>query len=115
MIGVVMILGSRGDIILSRTFREGLSVRLLADTFRMDLIGTRRAERCPVNVIGKVAYLHMRFESMYLVLCANQDASAITAFQYTIRLLQVICRFAVRRCRRLDETSRRPKRLRELW
>ena len=33
MFGLVMILGSRGDIILSRVFRDNLNVRHLADTF----------------------------------------------------------------------------------
>lgn len=88
MIGVIMILGSRGDLILSRVFRDNLNVRLLADTFRLELIGTKRAERCPVNVIAKVAYMHMRFENMYLVTCTHADASAMAAFQYMIRLLQ---------------------------
>lgn len=90
MIGVVMILGSRGDLILSRVFRDNLNVRLLADTFRLELIGTKKAERCPVNVISKVAYMHMRFENMYLVCCAHSDASAMATFQYMIRLLQIL-------------------------
>ena len=85
-----MILGSRGDLIMSRVFRDNLNVRLLADTFRLELIGTKKAERCPINVINKVAYLHMRFEQMYLVCCTHQDADSMASFQYMIRLLQVL-------------------------
>jgi AP-2 complex subunit mu-1 len=90
MIGVVMVLGSRGDLVLQRTFRDNLDVRALADTFRLELIGTKRAERSPINIINRVAYLHMRFEQMYLVCCTHSDADAMAIFQYMIRLLQIL-------------------------
>jgi AP-2 complex subunit mu-1 len=89
MIGVLLFLNSRGDIVLSRAFRDNFNIRQLADTFRLEIIATKRAERCPIIVLDKVCFLHIRFDNMYVVACTNLNVNCIMTFQYMIRLLQI--------------------------
>lgn len=90
MIGVIFFLNSRGDLILSRAFRDGFNIRLLADTFRMDIIAAKKTERSPVNVIDRICYLHMRHENIYVVLCCNANMNCMMGFHYIVRLLQIL-------------------------
>lgn len=89
MIGVILILNSRGDIIISRAFRDNFNIRQLADTFRLEIIATKKVERCPVNVVNKVCFMHLRFDNLYIVCCSSQNADVTMVFQYIIRLLQI--------------------------
>jgi len=59
MIAVLLFLNSRGDTILSRSFRDGYSIRLLADSFRDELITTGKVDRSPINILGKMCYVHL--------------------------------------------------------
>ena len=89
MIGVIIFMNSRGDIILSRAFRDGYSIRILAETFRNEIIATRRIERCPVNIIDKVCFVHMRIENLFVVAASNSNVNCALAFQYMVQLLQI--------------------------
>ena len=90
MIGVLMFVNAKGDIILSRAFRDGFNIRGLADTFRDQVVAPKKTERCPVNVFDRISYCHMRYESVYVVSCSNANVNCMMVFQYMIRLLQVI-------------------------
>jgi AP-2 complex subunit mu-1 len=89
MIGLLLILNSRGDIVLSRAFRDGFGIRQLADTFRLEVIATKKVERCPVTVIDKTCFLHLRFDNLLLVACTTMNADASMIFQYMVRLLNI--------------------------
>lgn len=84
-----MFMNSRGDIILSRAFRDGFSIRILADTFRNEIIATKKVERCPVNIIDKICFLHMRYENLFVVAASNTNMNCFLGFQYMIQLLQI--------------------------
>lgn len=88
MIGIILFLNSRGDIILSRAFRDGFGIRQLADTFRLEVIATKKAERCPVTIINKVCFAHMRYDNMFIVACTNLNCDIGMVFQYMVRVLQ---------------------------
>ena len=89
MIGCLLFLNSRGDIVLSRAFRDGYNIRQLADTFRLEVIATKRTEKCPVVVLNKVCYMHLRHDNMYLVACTALNVDAVVVFQFMVRLLQI--------------------------
>jgi AP-2 complex subunit mu-1 len=101
MIGVIIFMNSRGDIILSRALRDGYSIRILAETFRNEIIATRRIERCPVNMIDKVCFMHMRIDNIFVVGASNSNVNCIMAFQYMVQLLQICKDYFYR----LDEIS----------
>jgi AP-2 complex subunit mu-1 len=101
MIGVIIFMNSRGDIILSRALRDGYSIRVLAETFRNEIIATRRIERCPVNMIDKVCFCHMRIENIFVVGVSNSNVNCMMTFQYMVQLLQIFKDFFYR----LDEVA----------
>jgi AP-2 complex subunit mu-1 len=90
MIGVLLFLNHKGDIILTRAFRDGFNTRQLADTFRDEVVAPKKTERCPVNVFNRITFCHLRYETIYVVSCANANINCMAVFQYMIRLLQVI-------------------------
>lgn len=90
MIAVLMFLNSRGDVVLSRPFREGYSVRALADTFRNELISTKKADRSPVNILDKLCYVHLKLTDLYVVMVSSGNMNITLSIQYAIRVLQVM-------------------------
>lgn len=90
MFGVILFLNSRGDIILSRAFRDNFNIRLIADTFCNDILAMKKAERCPIHIIDKMCYLHLRYESLYVLMCTSVNANCMMAYQYMIRLISIL-------------------------
>ncbi|EPY27226.1 AP-2 complex subunit mu-1 [Strigomonas culicis] len=101
MIGALLLLNSRGDVILSRTFREGYSVRVLAESFRNEMIATKKHARSPINIINHLCYIHMDLSDLFLVLVSNANVNCLCAVQFGIRLLQLIVAYF----RKIDETT----------
>jgi AP-2 complex subunit mu-1 len=90
MIGVLLVLNSRGDVVLSKAYRENFNIRTLAETFRSEVIATKKAERNPIEVFDKVCFLHLRYENLFLVACSGNNVNAVMTFQYLIRVLQLV-------------------------
>lgn len=90
MLAVLIFLNSRGDVVLSRTFREGFSVRALAETFRNEVITTKKIDRCPINIIDSLCYVHLKLTDLYVVMVSNANMNCTLCIQYAIRLLQVV-------------------------
>lgn len=104
MLCCLFFLNNRGDIVLSRQFRDCLSVKLLADSFRTEIMSKKSMDQCaPVNVIQGVCYIHMKIGDLLLVLTAKSNVHCVMALQYGIRLAQVI----VSTFKRVDETTLR--------
>ncbi|KAH9588601.1 Mu homology domain [Trypanosoma melophagium] len=89
MIGVVMFLDSRGDLVLSRSFRGGYSVRRLAEEFRNQLISTKMVDRSPINIIGDFCYVHVGFQDLYLVFVSDGNVNCFICLQYALHLLDI--------------------------
>ena len=90
MIGALLIVNSRGELILSRAFRDHMNIRLLAESFRLELIATKRVERCPVVVIDKTCFASLRLDNLYFVVCSHENVDVNMCFQYLIRLIQIL-------------------------
>lgn len=91
MLSGLFFLNNRGDIILSRQFREALNAKLLADNFRAEVMTQRALEQCPpVNIIQGVCYIHLKIGEVVLVMTTKSNAHCVLAMQYGIRLVQLI-------------------------
>lgn len=90
MLAVLMFLNLRGDIVFSRAFREGFSSRALAESFRNALIISQKADRCPVNIIDNLCYIHLRLADLFVVTVSNANMNCTLVFQWAIRFLQVM-------------------------
>ncbi|RNF14864.1 putative clathrin coat assembly protein [Trypanosoma conorhini] len=89
MIGVLLFLNSRGDVVLSRAFRDGFSVRGLAESFRNRLLSTGMAERSPINIVDGLCFVHLRFQDLYVVLASDGNGNCFASFQFMLHLLEV--------------------------
>lgn len=85
-----MFLNSRGDVVLSRSFRTGFNVRTLAETFRNDLISSKLVDRCPVNFVNRTCFIHLKLTDLYVVMVSNSNVDCLACLQYGVRLLQYI-------------------------
>ncbi|KAG5464142.1 hypothetical protein LSCM1_00322 [Leishmania martiniquensis] len=90
MISVLMFLNSRGDVVLSRTFRAGNTVRSLAETFCNEIISTKQVDRCPVNIVKRMCFIHMKLTDLYVVMVADSNVNCLMCLEYGVRLLQHI-------------------------
>jgi AP-2 complex subunit mu-1 len=90
MISVLMFLNSRGDVVLSRSFRTGFNVRTLAETFRNELISPKLVDRCPVNFVNHICFIHLKLTDLYVVMVTNSNTNCLVCLQYGVRLLQYI-------------------------
>ncbi|CBZ26155.1 clathrin coat assembly protein-like protein [Leishmania mexicana MHOM/GT/2001/U1103] len=90
MLSVLMFLNSRGDVVLSRTFRAGNSVRSLAETFCSEIISTKQVDRCPVNIVKHMCFIHLKLTELYVVMVSDSNVNCLMCLQYGARLLQHI-------------------------
>ncbi|KPI88555.1 clathrin coat assembly protein-like protein [Leptomonas seymouri] len=90
MISVLMFLNSRGDVVLSRSFRTGFNVRTLGEAFRNELISTKLVDRCPVNFVNRICFIHLKLTDLYVVMVSDSNVNCLMCLQYGVRLLQYI-------------------------
>jgi len=88
MITAFLVLNNKGDILLSRTYREEIS-RGLATAFRMQVIGSKE-NRNPVNLITNYSFLHVRHESLYYVALCKLNADASVVFEVIHRIIEIL-------------------------
>ncbi|CAJ1036471.1 Clathrin adaptor complex small chain/Adaptor complexes medium subunit family, putative [Leishmania lindenbergi] len=93
MLSVLMFLNSRGDVVLSRTFRAGNTVRSLAETFCTEIISTKQVDRCPINIVKRVCFIHLKLTELYVVMVSDSNANCLMCLQYAVRLLQYIQKY----------------------
>lgn len=89
MIGSIIFLNSRGDIILSRAFRDNVNIRSLGEAFRTQIIATKLADRSPVKTLGSVSFLHMRHENLYLVATSRANVNAALVFTFLANMVKI--------------------------
>ncbi|KAG5488714.1 hypothetical protein JIQ42_00328 [Leishmania sp. Namibia] len=93
MLSVLMFLNSRGDVVLSRTFRAGNTVRSLAETFCNEIISTKQVDRCPINIVKRMCFIHMKLAELYVVMVSDSNVNCLMCLEYGVRLLQYIRKY----------------------
>lgn len=90
MISALLFMTSRGEVVLSRAFRDGVVIRNVADTFRDDIIATKLVERSPVNIVDRLCYIHFRHENLLLVAVGRPDVNVFLVIQLLLKLMQLL-------------------------
>tara|TARA_R110002050_G_scaffold202820_1_gene338078 strand:+ start:1275 stop:1514 length:240 start_codon:yes stop_codon:yes gene_type:complete len=65
MIDAILILNAKGDLLLQRLFRDGVSNRAFT-TFRLNVICAKEV-RSPILTINNATYIFIRSEDVYVV------------------------------------------------
>lgn len=89
MISNVLLINQKGEVVISRMYRDGFS-RSVADTFRSQVIASKEAGRSPVKIIGGTAFLYVKVGNMYAVAVSQGNAQAALAFQFLHEVVKVL-------------------------
>jgi len=87
MIGAIIVVNSKGDVLLSRTYRDELG-RGVATAFKMQVLGSKE-NRNPVSLITNYSFLHVRHESIYFVAITKFNTDASVAFEVLHKVIEI--------------------------
>jgi AP-2 complex subunit mu-1 len=87
MIGAIFVLNSRGDVLISRVFRDEIS-RGVADTFRLQVLNAKEV-RSPISHVGATSLLHVREGEIYLLAATKQNVNCCLVFELLNKLVTV--------------------------
>nr|BAF63025.1 adaptor-related protein complex 2 mu 2 subunit [Dugesia japonica] len=89
MIGGFFIYNHKGEVLISRIFRNDLS-RNVVDAFRVNVIHARQQVRSPVTNIARTSFFHVKRGSIWLCAVARTNVNAVMVFQFLHRMLDVM-------------------------
>ncbi|ELR11082.1 clathrin adaptor complex small chain subfamily protein [Acanthamoeba castellanii str. Neff] len=87
MISAIFVLNSRGDVLISRLFRDDVS-RGVADTFRLQVINAKEV-RSPISSISGTSLLHVRSGDIYLLAATKQNVDCALVFSLLNQLVLI--------------------------
>lgn len=93
MISAILLLNSRGNVLISRSYRDDVDIRAVAEAFRTQIISTKQVDRCPAKTVGSVSFLHISHESMYMVAVTKRNINAAMVFQFLHKLVQIFAAY----------------------
>jgi len=90
MISMVMILNQKGDIMISRQYRDDVS-RAVADAFRLKVIATKNTgTESPVKRIENCSFLYTRHLNMFFVAVTRSNANPALVFEYLYQFIRML-------------------------
>eukprot|EP00934_Nitzschia_sp_Nitz4_P007905 Nitzschia sp. Nitz4//scaffold102_size76354//34682//36251//NITZ4_005632-RA/size76354-snap-gene-0.137-mRNA-1//-1//CDS//3329532249//7895//frame0 len=90
MISMIMILNSKGDIMISRQYRDDVS-RSAADAFRLQVIATKETgTEAPVKRIENCSFLYVRHLNMFFVALTRSNVNPALVFEYLLQLIRIL-------------------------
>lgn len=99
MISAILVYGRRGEILVSRIYKDGLR-RAVTDAFRVQVIANEE-QQSPLLTIGSTSFLHIRYNSLYVVAVSRHDVDGIAIFE----LLYKFCDLCNKLFGRFDEAA----------
>jgi AP-2 complex subunit mu-1 len=87
MISAIFVLNSRGDVLISRLFRDDVS-RGIADTFRLHVINAKEV-RSPISIMHGTSMLHVRSGDIYLLAATKQNVDCALVFSLLNQLVLI--------------------------
>jgi len=91
MISMIMILNQKGDILLSRQYRDDVS-RAAADSFRLQVIAAKEtgSQVGPVKRIENCSFLYTRHTNMYFVALTRSNVNPALVFEYLFQKIKIL-------------------------
>ena len=75
MIGGLFIYNHKGEVLISRTYRDDVN-RQIIDAFRVHVIHSRQQIRSPTVLIAKTNFFHVRRGALWLVAVSKHNVNA---------------------------------------
>lgn len=89
MIGGLFIYNHKGEVLISRIFRDDVS-RNAADAFRVNVIHARQQVRSPITIIARTSFFHVKRANIWICAVARRNVNAAMVFQLLHALLTVM-------------------------
>jgi AP-2 complex subunit mu-1 len=89
MIGGVFIYNHKGEVLISRIFRDDIN-RPIIDAFRVSVIHARYPVRSPINNIARTSYFHVRTTNMWVVAATRSNVNAALVFELLHKVIEVL-------------------------
>jgi len=90
MISMIMVLNQKGDIMISRQYRDDVS-RAAADSFRLQVIAAKETgTQAPVKRIENCSFLYTRHLNMYFVALTRSNVNPALVFEYLFQKIRIL-------------------------
>jgi len=80
MIGAVLILNHRGDVLITRNYRAEEISRGVANTFRSQVIAAKEV-RSPIRSIGTTSFMHIKCGNIFIVAVTRHNVNVAMVFE----------------------------------
>lgn len=90
MISMILVLNQKGDIMISRQYRDDVS-RAAADSFRLQVIAAKETgSQAPVKRIENCSFLYTRHLNMYFVALTRSNVNPALVFEYLFQKIRIL-------------------------
>lgn len=89
MIGGIFMYNHKGEVLISRIFRDDIS-RSAADAFRVHVIHARQQVCSPVTSIARTSFFHVKRANIWVCAVARRNLNAAMVFQLLHALINVM-------------------------
>jgi len=87
---MIMVLNQKGDIMISRQYRDDVS-RAAADSFRLQVIAAKETgTQAPVKRIDNCSFLYTRHLNMYFVALSRSNVNPAMVFEYLFQKIRIL-------------------------
>jgi AP-2 complex subunit mu-1 len=90
MISGIFIFNQKGDVLISRLYRQDLK-RSIADVFRIHVLSSSDI-RSPITTLGSTTFFHVKRENIYIVAVTKVNANAALVFEFLNKFVSDIGR-----------------------
>jgi AP-2 complex subunit mu-1 len=90
MISMILVLNQKGDIMISRQYRDDVS-RAAADSFRLQVIAAKETgSQAPVKRIENCSFIYTRHLNMYFVALTRSNVNPALVFEYLFQKIRIL-------------------------
>jgi AP-2 complex subunit mu-1 len=90
MISMIMVLNQKGDVMISRQYRDDVS-RAAADSFRLQVVAAKETgTQAPVKRIENCSFLYTRHLNMYFVALTRSNVNPALVFEYLFQKIRIL-------------------------
>jgi AP-2 complex subunit mu-1 len=98
MISAFFILNGRGDVLISRVYRQDVK-RSLSDVFRVHVLAQNIKN--PILTLGSTSFYYIKHENLFIVAVSKCNPNAALIFEFLYKIVSLGTRF----CNRFDEEA----------
>ncbi|KAL7991098.1 hypothetical protein Chor_014528 [Crotalus horridus] len=89
MIGGLFIYNHKGEVLISRVYRDDIG-RNAVDAFRVNVIHARQQVRSPVTNIARTSFFHVKRSNIWLAAVTKQNVNAAMVFEFLYKMCDVM-------------------------